>query len=68
MESLFLGTDFNGDISNWNVSNVTNMRSMFCGCPKFNQDISKWDVSIVQDNTNVFHNCPIKYKYMPKFK
>ena len=47
MSSLFKGTNFNGDISNWNVSNVTNMGSMFYGCTKFNQDISSWDVSNV---------------------
>ncbi len=40
MSYLFLNTDFNGDISNWNVSNVTNMYCMFYNCNKFNKDIS----------------------------
>ena len=32
MSSLFNGTDFNGDISKWNVSNVTYNTNMFKGC------------------------------------
>jgi surface protein len=47
MESMFKDNHaFNGDISNWNVSNVTNMYAMFA-FSSFNQDISKWDVSNV---------------------
>jgi len=33
MSSLFADSLFNGDISNWNVSNVTNMSGMFEGSP-----------------------------------
>ena len=47
MSNLFVGTDFNGDISEWDVSNVTNMHAMFYNCKLFNQDISTWDVSNV---------------------
>ena len=32
--------NFNFDISNWNVSNVTNMSYMFDGLSSFNKDIS----------------------------
>ncbi len=39
---------FNQDIGNWNVSNVTDMRSMFKGAKAFNQDLNSWDVSKVQ--------------------
>jgi len=35
---------FNQDISDWDVSNVTNFKKMFRNS-QFNQDISKWDVS-----------------------
>ena len=30
---MFDSSKFNGDISNWNVENVANMRYMFDGCP-----------------------------------
>lgn len=39
--------NFNGDISQWNVSNVRNMNGVFSNS-KFNGDISKWDVSHVE--------------------
>ena len=38
---------FNADISNWDVSSVTNMNNMFSGATAFNGDLSKWDVSKV---------------------
>lgn len=44
---------FNGDISEWNVSNVTDMADMFNGSD-FDGDISKWDVSNVKDMTEMF--------------
>ena len=45
--------DFSG-ISNWDVSNVENMSSMFENCPHFNEDISSWDVSSVRDMSRMF--------------
>ena len=45
--------DFNGDISNWDVSKVTNMNAMFYGAGKFNGDLS-WDVSKVTDMSYMF--------------
>ena len=68
MSSLFDGTDFNGDISNWDVSNVTNMHAMFCKCKSFNQDISKWNVSNVKKINNIFDYCSIEEKHKPKSK
>lgn len=44
---------FNGDISEWNVSNVTDMADMFNGSD-FDGDISRWDVSNVKDMTGMF--------------
>jgi len=41
MYSMFNNSKFNGDISKWDVSKVTNMDSMFSGS-KFNGDISQW--------------------------
>ena len=45
--------NFNGDISQWDVSHVTNMNSMFKNS-KFNKDISMWDVSNVRLMTEMF--------------
>ena len=67
MARLFIYLDFNGDISQWNVSNVTNMESMFYGCKNFNQDISDWDVSHVKDYESMFKNCPIKVRFKPNY-
>ena len=66
MSYLFEGTAFNGDISNWDVSNVTNMYAMFYNCKTFNQDISSWDVSKVTNMRNMFSGCKIKEKYKQK--
>ena len=56
--SCFGGHDlenFNGDISKWNTSNVTNMFSMFDGATNtFNQPLDKWDVSNVTDMSYIF--------------
>jgi len=57
MFGLFWGTHFEGDISQWDVSNVKDMSYMFYGCTKFNSDISKWDVSSVEDMNGMFYYC-----------
>lgn len=44
---------FNGDISRWDVSNVTSMRSMFYNS-HFNGDISKWNMSKVVSKERMF--------------
>ena len=50
MSYMFEGTlSFNGDISNFDVSKVNDMRAMFARSALFNGDISEWDVSSVQD-------------------
>ena len=45
------------DISEWDVSNVTNMECMFAGCENFNADISNWDVSNVKNTSYMFRDC-----------
>jgi surface protein len=42
---------FNGDLSNWKVSNVTDMSGMFERAGSFNGDLSNWDVSNVTNMT-----------------
>ena len=57
MSGLFTYNIFNDlvfDVSGWNVSNVTNMKSMFSGCIKFNCDLNNWNVSKVKKNSGVF--------------
>ena len=60
MSFLFLNINViidNIDVSNWNVSNVTNMEGLFNNCKKFNCDLNKWDVSNVKDMSYMFYNC-----------
>ena len=47
-------SDFNGDISAWDVSSVTNMVDMFMQAKTFNGDISAWDVSSVTNMVGMF--------------
>ena len=47
--------NFNQDIGKWNVSNVTNMRSMFFGSEKFNSNIGNWDTSKVTNMKRLFN-------------
>ena len=68
MEELFFNSPFNGDISQWDVTNVTDMRYMFYECQSFNQDISKWNVSNVKYYNEMFKYCHINKKYNPKFR
>ena len=56
---------FNGDISNWDVSNVKDMSLMFADSP-FNGDISKWNVSNVSDMRDMFYKSPLE-KNPPKW-
>jgi len=38
-------SSFNGNIGNWDVSNVTNMTYIFHKASSFNQDIGNWNTS-----------------------
>ena len=58
MSYLFRGSNFDGDISKWDVSNVRNMRRMF-SYSHFtgeNGGISKWNVRRVKDMYEMFEN------------
>ena len=57
MWDMFHYSQFNGDISLWNVSNVKDMLFMFAQS-KFNGDISLWNVSKVVDMNCMFFNSP----------
>ena len=58
-KGIFEGTKFKHiDISDWNVSNVTDMEDMFFMCVELKSvgDISEWDVSNVTDMQYMFCN------------
>ncbi len=46
---------FNQNIGSWDVSNVTNMESMFRSAPTFNQPIDSWNVSNVTNMSYMFN-------------
>ena len=54
--NTLISTNFNSDISSWNVQNVTNMSSMFEGAISFNQNLSSWKVDKVTDMSWMFEN------------
>jgi surface protein len=56
--SNLAAADFNEDISGWDVSNATTMRSMFAGASgsRFNQSLADWNVSSVTSMGAMFRN------------
>ena len=60
MAHMFRGSEFNGDISSWDVSSVEDMYGMFYES-EFNGDISSWNVSGV-DTRDMFYNSPLEGK------
>jgi surface protein len=51
---FYNATVFNQPIGNWDVSNVTNMISMFANTDAFNQPIENWDLSKVTNMHGMF--------------
>ena len=49
------------DISDWDVSNVTDMSCMFFRCEELESvgDLSKWNVSNVTDMSSMFYRCEL---------
>lgn len=59
MSDLFAWTwrkDFSR-ISNWNVSKIKDMSSMFCLCTDFNEPIGCWDVRKVENMDRMLEYC-----------
>ena len=48
-------SSFNGDVSNFDTSRVTNIGGMFRGASSFNQDVSSFDLSSVTDMRQMFY-------------
>ena len=60
MSKLFSFTNFNEDLSKWEISSVTNMEYMFENCSRFNQKIGSsmgWTFSKVTSMRGMFKNC-----------
>ena len=59
LTNFFKGTSYSEflNVSEWDVSNVSNMIGIFCDCNGFNCDISKWNVSKVEDAAEMFYGC-----------
>ena len=55
MGGMFFKSDFNGDISGWDVSNVLSMMQMFSNS-NFDGDLSKWNVKNVASMDSMFYN------------
>jgi surface protein len=53
---MFWNSSFNGDISTWNTSSVTDMSWMFWGADSFNQIVGGWDVSSMIDMSWMFYS------------
>ena len=61
---MFSYSHFNGNISEWDVSNVRVMNDMFSNSP-FNQDISGWQLPHIQKDDTVFYKCNIAERFKP---
>jgi surface protein len=57
MQEMFMRSQFNGDISNWDVSKVKSMGWMFHDS-QFTGNISNWDVSKVTDMEYMLDESP----------
>lgn len=45
---------FNGNINNWDISNVTNLQGVFASCSVFNQPLNDWNTSNVTTLFSMF--------------
>jgi len=65
MSCVFFHSDFNGDVSKWNVARVKNMTCMF-SCSAFVGDLSNWKVDRGCRIDDIFFRCNIPGKNIPK--
>jgi surface protein len=56
LSGVFYGSNFNGDISGWDTSNVTSMMYAFGATTAFNQNIGTWNTSNVTNMQYTFTN------------
>lgn len=53
-------TNFNQDISKWNVANVNLFTDMFLNCKNFNYGLNNWNVTSLKDETRSWGKNSIK--------
>ena len=58
MSGLFAASQFNGNISRWDISNVKNMTSMFSNY-RFDNDLSAWNTANVENMSYMFAEADI---------
>jgi len=68
MDFLFRDSDFQGNISEWDVSNLESAYKMFINCPSFNSDLSKWKMPKLTDASYMFSRCPSFNSDLSKWK
>ena len=61
MSNMFSYSNFDGDISSWDVSNVKAMSYMFNNSC-FKSDLSKWNVGGVVDMRDMFEDSPLEFR------
>ena len=68
MRSMFArATSFNGDVSNFNTSSVTDMTWMFSGASSLNRDLCAWQDSFSYTNAwGIFANSGCTYQDSPQ--
>ncbi|GMH49861.1 hypothetical protein TrVE_jg3932, partial [Triparma verrucosa] len=49
-----------GELNNWNVTEVTDMKYLFKDMESFNEDISRWNVRNVDHFDGIFDNTPFR--------
>lgn len=54
---MFYGSKFDGDVSNWDVRNVTHAEGLFEGSP-FNGDVSRWNTQRLINAMGMFCKTP----------
>lgn len=54
--SMFYLAKWNGDLTNWNTSGMTNANAMFLQASEFNGDITGWDMSNVSNMGLMFNS------------
>jgi len=56
---LYGATNYNGDISTWDVRDIDNMSATFYAASSFNQNLGIWDVSSTTNMSDMFTDCPV---------